>query len=409
MAPTQKSKTRSRLFAVLRIVATLGILGFVAANLSWRDAIVWTGDGGTVHEVPGELEGDWKLDSVAFVPAEDAEAHASWDAAAREAIAGRERLALERDERRFGAGTVDWRPGMPTTFRDMDPMGIVQAMACFIVGFLIVVTRWWRLLALAGCPTSWFNALRLTFLGMFFNLVMPGLTGGDLVKAFIVANENPGRRPDALVSVVVDRLLGLGSLALLAAAVIVVSGSTFAELRTPVLGLIAVGLVALFLFANPRLRRALRLKELAAKLPLGEKLQAVDRAALLYFRHPVEVGLAVVLSLLNHLAIIVGVFALGRAFGVEESAIDFREYLVVVPVANMLSAVPVFPGGWGIGEAAFAQLFVMMGGVASLGVAVSVTFRLSQLAFGLVGGAFLLAPGAKAEVREAEGVDAAVP
>ena len=92
-------------------------------------------------------------------------------------------------------------------------------MLLFSCGILFTAIRWWRLLAAAGCPTTLFNAVRLTFVGLFFNLVMPGLTGGDLVKAVAVARENPDRKAGAVMSIAVDRLLGLFVLALVAALV----------------------------------------------------------------------------------------------------------------------------------------------------------------------------------------------
>jgi uncharacterized membrane protein YbhN (UPF0104 family) len=218
-----------------------------------------------------------------------------------------------------------------------------------------VITRWWRLLALASCPTSWFNALRLSFIGTFFNLVVPGLTGGDVIKAILVARENPRHRPDALVSVVVDRVLGVIALAVLAAGVIVVAGEDFRVLRLPLIGFLALGVVAVVAYVSPRLRGKLPLGKLVDRLPFGDKLRALDRAALVYLQHPVEMTVAFALSFLNHVVIVIAVACLGRAAGVDPETVGLREYLVVVPVANIISSLPLAPGGWGVGEAAYGR------------------------------------------------------
>lgn len=394
MTPADPEQRKKRIWTIVRLVAALAILAFVASKLPWTDHLEWQDADETAHSIPGEIEGDWKSSSIVFRPSLDAKAPAGWEGSLRPG----EPLELERGQALAG-GTADWKPGMIRAFREMDPSGLGRAMALFTIGFLLVVTRWWRLLALAGCPTSWFNALRLTFLGMFFNLVVPGLTGGDLVKAVVVAKENPGRRADALVSVIVDRALGLGTLMLIAAVVIVVSGDTFAKLRMPVLLFIGAGVLGAFLYVNPTLRRVLRVKETLMRLPAGAKIQSVDRSVRLYFKHPLEVALAIGFSLANHVMMILGVAALGAAIGMS-AEVGLREYFVVVPVANIISSLPLAPGGWGLGEAAYGFLFQEVGASAALGVAVSVTFRLCQLAFGLVGGGFLLMPGSKAEVRE---------
>ncbi len=386
---------RKTLVTAIRLIAGFGILAFVLSGLPWNDRLQWTDAQGEVVDVPGVIEGDWKIEAIEFLPAKLPVLDANWPERLRSAQTNRQTVAVARGQ---GPESFDWKPGMPRAFREMDRGGLVQAMALFSAAMVLVVTRWWRLLSVAGCPTSWFNAFRLTFLGMFFNLVVPGLTGGDLVKGVVVAKENPTRRADALVSVVVDRLLGLTVLAALAMVVILFVGGAFTELRAPLLLLLGVAAVAIFLYANKKLRKTLGLSALVDRLPFGEKLRSLDRAGLLYLAHPFEVGVAVVLSLANHVLIVLGVFMLGRAFGVQ--VVNLTDYLVLTPVANIVSALPVAPGGWGLGEYAYKFLFEMIGASGAMGVAVSVTFRLCQLVFGLIGGAFLLLPGIKAEVRE---------
>ena len=85
----------------------------------------------------------------------------------------------------------------------------------------------------------------------------------------------------------------------------------------------------------------------------------------------------------------------------RRSDVSLTDYFVLVPVANLISAVPLAPGGWGVGELAFQGLFRMIHASPAMGVAVSVTFRLSQLAIGLLGGVFLLLPRSRSELRKA--------
>ena len=116
---------------------------------------------------------------------------------------------------------------------------------------------------------------------------------------------------------------------------------------------------------------------------------------LVYGEHPLEVTIAIVLSTFNHMGIAGAIFALGDAFGASLSPL---EYLGLTAIANVISSLPLAPGGWGVGEVAFGYLFHLLGLPATLGVAVSVTYRLLTMALGVVGGVFLLLPGGK-EVR----------
>ncbi len=390
--------------AKLQPIFGLAILATVAAFLPWKDQLVVSKDSGALS-APGRLEGDWRGDEVRFrFQSRVDSAESGWPAELETADGELELVRAESGHWNAPgfSGDLEVRPGLPRIFRSVDPMGLSAAMGFFFIALLCGVTRWWRLLGLSGAGTRWADCFRLTFLGLFFNLVMPGLTGGDVVKAVLAVKENPKRRADALISVVVDRLFGLFTLVLLATVVLWILGDTFAELRVPV-SLLAVCMgAAALMYAHPALRRIVRFEKLLGSLPFGEKLLELDRAVLRYAAHPVEVGFALILSLGNHFGAIAGVMALGAAFGVTAEAIGWLDWVAIVPVANMISSIPVAPGGWGVGEAAYAFLFGMVGESPALGVAVSIGFRLCQLLLGLLGGLFLLLPGARREWAEVE-------
>jgi len=295
---------------------------------------------------------------------------------------------------------VDWRPGMPHALSDLDFRGLVPAFAFLILASLFGITRWWRLLVHIGCKTRWVDALRLTYIGLFFNLVVPGLNGGDLVRGVLVVREHPERRADALTSVVVDRLLGLLAMIGLAVVAIFATGERLQVLEVPV-ALVFVGMLAgLTAFMNPTLRRVTGFDRILARLPQSERLKKLDRALLHYLRHPGELAVALLLSLGNHFCVTACIYSIARAFG---DSLAFLDYLGVLTVANTLSSLPIAPGGWGVGEAAFSKLFQILGASATLGVATSITYRLCTAALGIAGGIFLLLPGghsARAQLAE---------
>src|SRR5207237_3398719 len=49
----------------------------------------------------------------------------------------------------------------------------------------------------------------LFFIGMFYNQFLPGGTGGDVVKTYLLWKETPGNKPGALLAVLFDRMIGL--------------------------------------------------------------------------------------------------------------------------------------------------------------------------------------------------------
>ncbi len=403
---------RAGFFTLARVLVAIALLAWVATSVPWRDSLDIDGT-----SFRGRVVGEWKGDLArfefepgqAFPAAEEGGALESAlrlgglvevDKAALRtppfevgpdgprAVQG---AALERVEGEFA-----WQPGMPRAFSDLDARGVLSAFGFLVLSTLICATRWWRLLGVAGCGTPYLSALRLTYVGLFFNLVVPGLTGGDLMRGVLAVREHPDQRADALMSVVVDRLIGVLTLIAMAAVVIFATGERLAELRLPV-SLVLLGIVTgLVAFLNPTVRRLTRFDAIVARLPQAERLQKLDAAAKVYARHPLQIGLAVGLSVVNHLANTAAAHGVALAFG---SDITFLEMLSVASVANTLSSVPLAPGGWGVGEAIFGTLFKMLGRPATLGVATSVTYRLCYMGLGVTGGLTLFLPGGR-QVRE---------
>lgn len=400
------AERKKRALAWLRSALALALLAFGAWLVPWRDRLEWI-EGGRTLAVAGEIHGSWRENAVRFQADAGAAAEPGWPAEVARAIAAGQEIAVSRPDDGTppdpAVGRLDWKPGMLRIFRDVEPSGLCKALLLIFAGALIAITRWWRLLAVAGCRATWTSALRLSFLGFFFNLVLPaGITGGDVIKAVLVVRENPDRRADAFVSVVVDRAVGLLVLMGLAAAVVLASGERFRELRTPVVLAFAAAILVVWVMLHPGPRRWLRLGPLLERMPQRERLKAIDKALRIYAQHPLELGLAVLLSALNHLCIGAAIMVLGHAFGDD---LSFLEYIGVAAIANTISSVPVTPAGWGVGEWAFGSLFHVLGSPSTLGVAVSVAYRLLQAVPGIVGGVFLLLPGGRGVRREIETKD----
>jgi uncharacterized protein (TIRG00374 family) len=336
--------------------------------------------------------GDWKAERIQFFlgePLEPSKLPAEWKFAPPTTSV----VDVERGP------TTSWQPGMPRVFREVDPRGLAGALCLFALGIVATSLRWWRLLGAAGCPTRYWSALRLTAIGFFFNIVVPGLTGGDLIKAVLVARDHPERRAAAAMSVLVDRLVGVLVLALMGAVAIVAQGERFKELRWPVLAGLAFAIIGAFIYGNKVLRRVLGFERLLAKLPFASTLAQIDEAATIYSRHPREFGLAVVFSFANQCAVLTAIGVLARAFG--DHQLTPAGYVVVGCIGNLASAVPLTPGGIGVTELFYGKLFEQQGGLFALGVATSIGVRLCMITIGLFGGLFLLLPGTRRAVREA--------
>jgi len=391
MSPAQGSSTfRARLLFALKFAFAALMLLLVMRTLPWRDEVTLVQPAGK-RVLVGTLLGDWKSDAVRFefdARVERASLPAEWQA----------QLAQSRTVELQRSAEVGWNPSVPRVFRSVELAGLGLALGLLCLGVVMQTTRWWRLLAALGCPTGWFNALRLGLYGLFFNLIVPGQAGGDVVKALLVAREHPERRAAAAVSVLIDRFVGLLILVLLCAIVIVLEGDRFAPVRNLVLITLCAGVMAAILYANPSVRRTVNLEHRLRRMPMSRSLLQIDKAFLVYSERPFELLLAGLLSVCVHACVAMSVFVLGRAFG--DTTASLMQYFAISSVGNIASALPITPGGWGVGEAVYQYLFELVGADGTIGVAVSITYKLLFGLIGMSGGIFLLLPGGRRQISE---------
>ncbi len=85
---------------------------------------------------------------------------------------------------------------------------MIGAILLTVVGTLLSFLRWYFLVKAQELPFTMFDALRLGLIGTFFNFLIPGAVGGDLVKAALIAREQ-SKRLIAVSTIVVDRIVGL--------------------------------------------------------------------------------------------------------------------------------------------------------------------------------------------------------
>src|SRR5437867_6067748 len=84
---------------------------------------------------------------------------------------------------------------------------LILGLAICLSAVLITFLRWYLLVWAQGIPFRVRDSLRIGFIGYFFNRLIPGAVGGDLVKAVLLAREQD-RRTVAVATVFIDRVLG---------------------------------------------------------------------------------------------------------------------------------------------------------------------------------------------------------
>ena len=240
----------------------------------------------------------------------------------------------------------------------------LAAIGIFLVDiFLMALRTSWLFRPLGMTLTVW-KSMQLTLVSIFFSTFLPGAGGGDLVKLYYATKENAGRRAEVTTVLMFDRAIGFFAMMILPFFFV----PMFFPLiqAVPMLGHILIliaffsgGLLAVFLFCafNQSISHFLGRESLP--LPQWRKLacQVLETIGS-YGRSPGILFGALVLSLLANLSVIA--ITVLAVLVLDPASLSSKMY-VVIPIGHVVNALPLTPGGLGVGETALNALFKLTG------------------------------------------------
>ena len=120
-------------------------------------------------------------------------------------------------------------PALGHTLRRMRPGWLALAAGLFMLSKLIASVRLNTFFRTVDIQLTERYNLRLYWLGMFYNLFLPGGVGGDGYKVYLLGKEYPGQRGLIFRALLLDRLSGMAALLVLLLALLAAVPAT--ELR----------------------------------------------------------------------------------------------------------------------------------------------------------------------------------
>lgn len=294
---------------------------------------------------------------------------------------------------------------------------LVAAVAVFPVTFILTSVRWHRLLRGVGVLLPLRRVFVLNMVGNFYNTFMPGSTGGDVLKAIYAARQTTNRAA-AVISVIIDRILGLLTLVILGGLMAGYQYLSASQSNDPAVRAcrhVAVGSFLILLATSlavvvlgwPTLRRTIGLDWLLRRLPAQGFLDRILEVMRRYRSKPMLIAWSILVTFPVHLAVIASALLAGRAF---ELPISAGYYFVVVPVIVLVGAVPLAPQGAGVMEFFATMLLARQGANVSHALALTLSIRVVQVLWNLSGAVFVVRGGFHAPSQsELDEVDQAEP
>jgi hypothetical protein len=237
------------------------------------------------------------------------------------------------------------------TLRGTDLAWFVPAVAVSAGTVVLMALRWQMLLAAKSVPVPLGWLVRRYFVALFAGQFLPAAIGGDAVRV-VELGRRTGDAPEAVASVLIDRLVGLVSLVVLAAVAVAVSGAG----RRPgvvaaeaAFGAAAAAVLAMLFSSSLRgaVARWLEPRAAGRRLAVGRRFYDALHAYREHRATLLAVGL---------LALVVQVLRVGVIWMlVRALSLDVPDSVVLLagPVVFAALALPVSLNGIGVREAVF--------------------------------------------------------
>jgi uncharacterized membrane protein YbhN (UPF0104 family) len=266
----------------------------------------------------------------------------------------------------------DARPALRTLARER--LGFFAAtLLIYVAGQVMSAYRWQLLAQVLGIRGSFVDFLRYYFVGMFTNLFVPGLVGGDAARAFYLGRRHH-RMPEAIAATVADR--GYGLLALFwFAALIALTLNRGMLPRNVIVPTLAIGAITFAGYlASPLVARLIHV----APRPIRRALGIIAP----YLHRPSSVLPALGLSLVLQASVAFCQYLLALGLGLN---VPLSAFMLIVPIANVFASLPITLNGLGVRETMYVTLFGMAGVSGDTAIALGLLLFVATLLGGLVG------------------------
>lgn len=251
--------------------------------------------------------------------------------------------------------------------------------ALFIAGHQLGVLKWRALVNACRARVPLRAATRAYFAGLFANLYLPSIIGGDVLRGALIGRGS-GRPEAAVLGGIADRLLDIATMGIL-----IGGGLLAARESIPGAGgeaataLVLVAAAGAALFLPLAVRRPLGSWPRKLRRPIGRSLVALRRLA----RSPSSAVFASAMSLAIQALFVMLNAWIGRSIGID---VSLGVWFIAWPLAKLAALLPISIGGLVVREAALAGVLHQFGVPLALGAVAGLLWQTVNFSGGLFGG-----------------------
>ena len=268
---------------------------------------------------------------------------------------------------------------------DLPAAAIAVGVVLMLVQIAVLGLRWAMVMAAIETPIQLGKALPITFIGIFFNQVLPTSFGGDGMRMWQAYRLGIDSKA-AVIGVLLERVSGLFGLVVLAVLGVAYLGSDI-DNQAIRFGLLAT--LPLAIAGVLALTALDRLPERWRRLPGLTEAARLARDSRRVFLAPAKALPLLLLSMLSHGLAAAAIYAFAVGLRLE---LPFPTCVALFSAVILVTAIPISFAGWGLREGAMVALFAFAGLGADTALALSLAFGMTYLVASLPGCALWLMP-----------------
>lgn len=314
-----------------------------------------------------------------------------------------------------------WKYGPPAlwnTLRSVHPGALGLSLVLMGGTLLVGIVRWRLVLRVQGLELPFGRAAEISLVAHFFNSFLLGTAGGDVMKAYCAARETHHKKTEAVVTVFVDRVVGLWAMLVFATIMLgpnlrlferlglrrafnrvfvepaqglselfhIGSHEPIVSATVMLLGMTFLASVFVFLaFRGGVSRGWAGARAWLRRLPKGDWLERSLESCRKFGQERGFLSRALGLSMVLNLLCVLQWWVLSRGLGMQ---VPLLALCLVVPTVICLAAVPISPSGIGVREYLFVQLLAAAatGPDPTKSLSLSLLALVGSLFWSLVGG-----------------------
>lgn len=281
--------------------------------------------------------------------------------------------------------------GLQTILREfatLNPPLLGIGIGIGVLAVIVSAAKWMLLLRARGNQTPFLDVLSAYYSGTFWNLFLPSMAGGDVIKAHQLSSDSD-TTAHAYSSVFLERFSGLIALVLFFTAGIIYGIPADVNLIWAFLTATTVTSAVTVAFFSQRGFNLLNQFLTVLPSPIQSKLVDVFESLYGYRNHKqvvlTVVGISIGFQLLN----IIQHWVLASALGIE---ISLAYLFLMVPIYEAILILPISINGHGVREYLFVVLLAPVGIAKGDAVSFALLSGLTMMIVAAVGAGFYLNP-----------------